>query len=1452
MACHFTIEAQVYPQWIKNLGSYTGSEYVNYTAMDERGYLYVLGKFNSTFFNGNFLESDSGSDDLFFAKYSPNNTLVWIKRMGGYDRDFATGISINDGKIIIVGGFYKQINFNTPSNPFVNNLNANANNDRPNIFIAEFDTDGNFSWAKKIESYGKINIIDFKLTNNAIYLAGSVSETANFSTNNTPVTLSTEGLRDGFLAKYDLDGNLIWVNKVGGLNEDFATSVSTTADAIYLGGSYEGSINVQTPQALHASVLVNTLLDHENYLIKFGHDGQFKWAKGTKIGSNLFEYPQVRVYNEEIYTLSVFTSTTNFNTFGVEELVSMGSTDFAVIKYDSSGTLQWARRFGNSEREDYLDLNVTENFISIHGSFRGKLNFDSPVNNNIENLIGTEGIFEGAIIRYDKNGTYIDAKRAGGSKSAVVKAAQLHDDRIKLAGEYDSDINFNTPSNSTINNLSASSKEIFLADYEPKLSFKWEKGIGNDIASGGHQALAQDTDQDGNIYVTGYFTDAISFSGNSLTSEGGRDIFIAKYDRNGNALWAKRAGGSGEDRGLGIKYHEGMLYITGSFEATATFRTPHQPGQNQLVSDGMKDVFLWKIRSLDGITFWQKRFGGDQNDEGASVYLVGSEVFVTGYFSDEINFNNTNDPYPNQITSLGMEDIFVAKYNTSSSLIWAIRSGGVGSDEGKSIFVNEFSIYLGGSFEQSVSFGAGIEIISAGESDGLLARLNPANGALFWVKRMGGVGTDEVTSLAFESGDVFVTGFFEQSANFLTPSNMSLNPLVSAGLRDIFIAKYNSLGVFLWRSRAGGTQNDLGTGIAVKNSKVYITGNFRGVINFNTPSNFGTNELVSEGQRDFYLASYDLNGQFLEANRGGGTSDDASQSISFDGNFVNLVGFFNGLINFNTPSDYSSHRLNATSVSFIFVAKAFIEYQFKSAISDGYKDGDNSDPYALAVDADGNTYVTGEYYSYLDFGTLQLEYDTNDKLSYLAKLNPKGSIIWAKQIGQNGLNISDLRVLGTNVYLLGHFEGSHDFIQEGNVINITAEGNKSDMFLISINQDGDFNWAKRGGGVGYEYASSIDTDGTSLYISGKFEETANFNTPSSFGSNELISAGKNDIFLAKYDTNGNIVWLRRAGGVESESCYDLSVSNGHVFTLGSAKGQINFNTPSNFSNNSITLTDMVVVFSFTTNGVYEWVKTVSGSAQAKALVATNNALYITGYSTSAGILNFSTPYVAGVNEIIATGGRDLYLAKYDHSGSFIWAKRAGGLEPEAEIVPQDIAIYNNNEIVVGGNYKYIINFNTPSASGPTDIFTLNYIEKIYLASFNENGVLNWTKNSEASFADKIYRIVADSKNIYMTGLFWGKPDLDFGEDISVKLDIKGNSNGFVSKINKCESTQDLVSPNDDVYGQNVSILSSGAVIGSNKVTPNASVEYKGASVLLNPGFLADSGTIFKAQVGGCF
>ena len=419
----------------------------------------------------------------------------------------------------------------------------------------------------------------------------------------------------------------------------------------------------------------------------------------------------------------------------------------------------------------------------------------------------------------------------------------------------------------------------------------WAESAGGNNYDGGSGIS---TDGDGNVYVTGNFSGTASFGSFNLTSSGSSDIFVAKMDANGNWLWVENAGGSSDDCGFGISTDvDGNVYITGYFDYSANF------GSFNLTSNGAYDIFVAKM-DPNGNWLWAESAGGSDLEYGIAICTDSNgNVYVTGIFEGTASFGSFDLP------SNGDDDIFVAKMDPNGNWLWAKNAGGSEYDGGSGISTDaDGNLYVTGSFRGTGSFGS-FNLTSSGDHDIFVAKMDP-NGNWLWVESAGGSYGDIGKAINTDAdGNVYVTGYFDYLANF-----GSYN-LTSNGVSDIFVAKMDPNGNWIWAKNAGGSEYDGGSGISTDiDENVYVSGYFHGT------ASFGSFNLTSSGERDIFVTKMDSNGNWIWAESAGGSTYDNGFAISTDaeGN-VYVTGYYRGIASFG------SFNLTSSGNSDIFVAK---------------------------------------------------------------------------------------------------------------------------------------------------------------------------------------------------------------------------------------------------------------------------------------------------------------------------------------------------------------------------------------------------------------------------------------------------------------------------------------------------------------------------------------------------
>ena len=342
--------------------------------------------------------------------------------------------------------------------------------------------------------------------------------------------------------------------------------------------------------------------------------------------------------------------------------------------------------------------------------------------------------------------------------------------------------------------------------------WKWAHNAGGMGADSGNAVAV---DNYGNVFVTGSYTNSMSFpgSGVTLTGFGGNDIFLAEYDAAGTLLWTVRAGGTGQDRGFGVAVdNDGNSYVTGQFTGTATFESTAGGVSRAATSSGNGDIFIAKY-GPNGHCLWVTRDGGTGDDYGTSIAVTsdGKDAYFTGSF-----------------TVSGVTQAFVRQVNGSTgALIGGATPSVISSPTspnpaqsalGNAVAVDSYGrVFVGGSYAGATTFegsplpapasGGYLELFLAGFNPGLTAP---------WVRHGGSTFATNASCSHYATGIAvdtsgqwcYFTAAFNGTANF--GNNVFVrstkNGLCQNQLYDYLVAKFDAnTGTPQWVVKGGGS-----------------------------------------------------------------------------------------------------------------------------------------------------------------------------------------------------------------------------------------------------------------------------------------------------------------------------------------------------------------------------------------------------------------------------------------------------------------------------------------------------------------------------------------------------------------------------------------------------------------------------------------------------------------------
>jgi gliding motility-associated-like protein len=325
----------------------------------------------------------------------------------------------------------------------------------------------------------------------------------------------------------------------------------------------------------------------------------------------------------------------------------------------------------------------------------------------------------------------------------------------------------------------------------------------------------------------------------------------------------------------------------------------------------------------------------------------------------------------------------------------------------------------------------------------------------------------------------------------------------------------------------------------------YGSGPFFGTQDFDPGA--GVFNLTSVGDADVFITKLDASGNFVWAKSIGGTLKDNSYGIALDpsGN-VYVTGSFNGTSDFNP----SAAVTNLTSAGFtdLYILKLDTDGNFVWAKSIGGNSFDGDESFAIATDAAGNVFTTGYFTEKVDFdpgpGIFNLDFTsgtcTNCSQIFILKLDTDGNFGWAKRGGGFG----DSSGYGISVDASGNVLTTGYFWS--NAFGAPSTGTQ-DIFIVKHDNNGNQLWAKAFGDATdisfHEKGYAITTDASgNVYATGRYENTTDFDPGA--GVFNLTAVNKMDIFVLKLDAAGNFVWAKSMGGVNSGTIRDVGLGIG--------------------------------------------------------------------------------------------------------------------------------------------------------------------------------------------------------------------------------------------------------------------------------------------------------------------
>ncbi|MCO6459754.1 MAG: hypothetical protein J5I93_31060, partial [Pirellulaceae bacterium] len=373
-----------------------------------------------------------------------------------------------------------------------------------------------------------------------------------------------------------------------------------------------------------------------------------------------------------------------------------------------------------------------------------------------------------------------------------------------------------------------------------------------------------------------------------------------------------------------------------------------------------------------------------------------------------------------------------------------------------------------------------------------------------------------------------------------------------------------------------------------------------------------------------------------------------------------------------------------------------------------------------------------------------------------------------------------------NFYLTGSFLDTTDFDPGPGTFNLTSNS-ETDVFVAKYTAGGALIWARSfqgnlnpdDGPVG-DQGRGLAIDGTgNVYVSGTFRHTVNF------GSTVLTSNGEDDVFVAKLDPGGGVLWAVGFGGAGVEENTGLAIdAAGNVYTAGRFIDSVDFNPGPGTSILNGTSTGSAYVHKLNTDGVYQWARTIRAYEATDIAADSAGNVYYTG--AFAGTLDVDP----GPAQTLLTAGSasNVFVSKLDTAGLFVWG---GAFRGNGENRSLALTLDPAGHVYTVGYFEGVVDLDP----GPATFSVVGVAEtEGFLTRLNNDGNFVWARTLRSVEAIEITDVaIGPTGEVYSVGTIVGPVDFD-PSPLSAILD-GGSLNGFQWRLSPGGNYRDAVLTN---------------------------------------------------------
>jgi len=442
---------------------------------------------------------------------------------------------------------------------------------------------------------------------------------------------------------------------------------------------------------------------------------------------------------------------------------------------------------------------------------------------------------------------------------------------------------------------------------------------------------------------------------------------------------------------------------------------------------------------------------------------------------------------------------------------------------------------------------------------------------------------------------------------------------------------------------------------------------------------------------------------------------------------------------------------------------------------------------AIVTDDNGNVYTAGTFTGTVDFdpapGTSDILTAAGSDDIFIQKLDSSGNLVWIKSFEGPGVEgVNDIVLRNNNLYLTGFFHDTVDFNPGSGDNTLTAETNSS-VFVVKLDLDGDYVWARSAANKGMGQGTALVVDnGGKVYVTGIFGGNVDFDSHP-IDSLKLQSNGSMDVFMMKLKSNGDFDWAKSFGG----SGYDLSTDmkidqDNNLVCVGYYRSTVDFDPHETNTNNIASKGGMdIFIERLSNSGNFVDMTSLGSTSDDNATALTfddNDNLLLVGHYKNT--VDFD-PSASGSGLLTASSAADMFVLKLDDNMNFDWVRSFGGSNWEQI---EDVATDGNGNVVTTGYFYGSVDFD-PGAS--TTTLTSHGVGDIFVSMLDDEGTLTWAYHNGGSAEDGGKALFIDSSDkIFVTGNF--QSIADFGPNDEIQLDGGNSQSMFVQQVEYTPST----------------------------------------------------------------